>query len=215
MQILMMLIFLGVWLFILWFGSIALEASGMERSKARFQALSAITGTGFTTGEAEAVVNHPRRRRIITWLIVLGNTGIVAFLIVLILFVRGGLTAPSPLLIGVVSGVLLVLALSVWLGWMNKLTSAILALVRKKQPGFYEVSEMLHQAGGYGLVCFVLGKEARGTVLEDTGLLKQGITLLAIERGDTALPFPGAGERLLAGDRLLCYGRLEELAGLG
>ena len=52
MQVLVILGFLFTWLIVLWFGSIALEITGLERTKARFQALS-----GFTTGEAEAVVN--------------------------------------------------------------------------------------------------------------------------------------------------------------
>ena len=58
MQIVVMLIAAVVWLFIFWLGFVALEATGMERIKARFQALSAITGTGFTTREAESIVNH-------------------------------------------------------------------------------------------------------------------------------------------------------------
>src|SRR4030043_906617 len=102
MQIIGMLIFLFVWLLILWLGSIALEATGMERAKARFQALSALTGTGFTTREAESIVNHPRRRRIATWLIFLGSVGIITFILVMILYLRAGLNAPSPVLIVII-----------------------------------------------------------------------------------------------------------------
>ena len=40
--------------------SIALMMTGLEKKKARFQALSAFSGTGFTTKEAEAIVNHPQ-----------------------------------------------------------------------------------------------------------------------------------------------------------
>jgi hypothetical protein len=39
MPIGVMFIFLGLWLLVWWFGLIALEATGMERGKARFQAL--------------------------------------------------------------------------------------------------------------------------------------------------------------------------------
>jgi len=85
-QILVLLVFLIVWLFTFWLGAIALEITGMERSKARFQSLSALSGTGFTTSEAESIVNHPRRRRIATWLIFIGNTGIIAFILILILY---------------------------------------------------------------------------------------------------------------------------------
>lgn len=94
MQIAVMLFGAGVWLLVFWLGSTALEATGMERTKARFQALSAITGTGFTTREAESIVDHPKRRRIATWLILLGNMGIAAFIVGLILFVKTGMTAP-------------------------------------------------------------------------------------------------------------------------
>jgi len=57
--------------------SIALEHTGMERQRARFQARSAFTGAGFTTSESEQVVKHPVRRRIIMTLLLLGNAGVV------------------------------------------------------------------------------------------------------------------------------------------
>ena len=41
MQLELGFVYLAVWLMLLWLGSVALEATGMERSKAHFQALSA------------------------------------------------------------------------------------------------------------------------------------------------------------------------------
>ncbi|MCX6005379.1 MAG: potassium transporter TrkA, partial [Chloroflexi bacterium] len=55
-------LYLSIWLLMLWWGSVALEATGMQRSRAHFQALSALSGTGFTTKDSEAVVNHSVRR---------------------------------------------------------------------------------------------------------------------------------------------------------
>lgn len=57
--------------------AIALEHTGMERERARFQARSAFTGAGFTTSESEQVVKHPIRRKIIMTLLLLGNAGVV------------------------------------------------------------------------------------------------------------------------------------------
>jgi len=57
--------------------AVALMMTGLDEKRAKFQALSAFSGTGFTTKEAESVINHPRRRRIVTWLMILGNAGIV------------------------------------------------------------------------------------------------------------------------------------------
>ena len=59
-------------------GAIALMLTGMHYDQAKFQALSAFTATGFTTHEAEKVVNHPARRKIISWLMIGGYAGIVA-----------------------------------------------------------------------------------------------------------------------------------------
>ena len=57
--------------------SVALRITGLTEESARFQALSAFTGAGFTTRESETVVNYPIRRRIISLLITVGNLGLV------------------------------------------------------------------------------------------------------------------------------------------
>lgn len=61
-------------------GAKALEMTGVSRDAARFQALSAFFGAGFTTGESEMVVNHPVRRRVIRDLIIIGNIGVLSLL---------------------------------------------------------------------------------------------------------------------------------------
>lgn len=57
--------------------TVALTLTGLSREVARFQARSALSGTGFTTSEAEAVVNDPVRRRIVMALMLVGSAGIV------------------------------------------------------------------------------------------------------------------------------------------
>ncbi|WP_337954338.1 hypothetical protein [Aciduliprofundum sp. MAR08-339] len=47
------------------FGAVALEMTGLSREVATFQAQSAYTDVGFTTGESEYVMSHPVRRKII------------------------------------------------------------------------------------------------------------------------------------------------------
>ncbi|MGJ8695518.1 MAG: TrkA C-terminal domain-containing protein [Verrucomicrobiaceae bacterium] len=65
-------------------GTIALELTGMSQPVAQFQAASAFFGVGFTTKEAELVVDHPVRRRIILHLIVAGNIGLTSALATLL-----------------------------------------------------------------------------------------------------------------------------------
>ena len=69
--------------------AVALRLTGLPEHSARFQAISALTGTGFTTSEAEMIVNYPIRRRIIVVLMLFGNLGIVSVLSTLMIsFVR-------------------------------------------------------------------------------------------------------------------------------
>ena len=56
--------------------AMALMFTGLSREAARFQARSAFSGVGFTTVEAELIMNHPVRRKIIMLLMLLGNIGI-------------------------------------------------------------------------------------------------------------------------------------------
>jgi amino acid transporter len=217
MQIVFFLVGVVLWLFIFWIGSIALEATGMPRTKARFQVLSAITGTGFTTSEAEAIVNHPKRRKIATWLIFIGNTGVLAFIIVLLVFVRVGVRKPSPIQIGIVIAAIIAIFLLIKLGALDGLTNIILKLTRRKKPAsFLTTEEILHQAGGYSVTRLSIGQKdvPAGLTTKSTGLEERGITVLAIERGDTTLTFPKDDETLATGDYLLCYGKTAELSNI-
>ena len=62
-------------------GAIALMLTGINSEKAHFQALSAFTGTGFTTNESERTVNNKIRRRIISFLIIFGNGGLITLFV--------------------------------------------------------------------------------------------------------------------------------------
>ena len=85
MSVVLLIVFICVSYLIVRIGAIALEMTGMEKSRARFQALSVFSGTGITTREAEMVVGHPRRRKIVTYLMILGNAGIVSVIATFVL----------------------------------------------------------------------------------------------------------------------------------
>lgn len=216
MQFGIALVFLVVWLLILWFGAIALQASGMERRKARFQALSALTGSGFTTREAEDVVSHPRRRTIISWLMFFGNAGIVLFIIFIVFYLSTSFTSASPARIGITVAPIVVLLALIFSGATDKLGSKIAN--RWKRSGYFasELSstEILHQSGDYSAARLTIGSKSPevGCKISDTSLAKHEINILAIERGDKTLAFPEAGEVVQAGDHLLCYGKTAEIS---
>ena len=84
----------------------ALALTGLSHEAARFQARSAFTGTGFTTSEAEKVVDHPVRRRIILLLMTARSAGLVTIIITLILsFGTGAGRSQLLRLLGLAGGV--------------------------------------------------------------------------------------------------------------
>ena len=84
-----LLIVFAVSFFVVRIAAVALRLTGLPEQNARFQAMSALTGTGYTTTEAEMIVNYPIRRKIIAWLMIFGNLGIVSVLSTLMIsFVR-------------------------------------------------------------------------------------------------------------------------------
>jgi hypothetical protein len=214
MQIGVMFIFLGLWLLLWWLGSIALEATGMERSKARFQALSAFSGTGFTTQEAESIVNHPQRRRVAICLIFLGNAGIIAFLILLVLYIRAGMVWPSLILFAIIGGGLLILIFALWSGLVDKLTNAVLALIRKS--GVVPVLLILQREGDYAVARLRVteGTPLAGRSVKDAGFAKRDIVVLALTQDKRVLSIPTMKERLQPGDHVLCYGKLSAIKAL-
>jgi len=64
---------------------VIMRLTGLPESIARFQALSALTGTGFTTGESEMIVNYPIRRHVSMGLMIIGHLGLVALTSTLII----------------------------------------------------------------------------------------------------------------------------------
>ena len=219
MQPELMLVLLTIWLFVLWFGSIALEATGMERRKARFQAMSALTSTGFSTREAEDVVSHPRRRLIAGWLMFLGSVGIILFLLIFLVIIVVGVKPAkptSPVLIGILAIPPLVLMVLYWIGVLDKLATKIVNWMKRSAYFTAELSirEIIHRAGDYSVARLTIGRKAPevGCKISDTSLAKHKINILAIERGDKTLAFPEAKEVVLAGDHILCYGKTDKIS---
>ncbi|MGZ4452809.1 MAG: 30S ribosomal protein S6--L-glutamate ligase [Nocardioides sp.] len=76
-----------------------------------------------------------------------------------------------------------------------------------------DVRERLAVSTGYGVAELVVHGDADlvGVTLGDSGLRERDITVLTLHRGSMVIPNPNAGNILEAEDRLLCWGRLEEM----
>ena len=79
-----------------------------------------------------------------------------------------------------------------------------------------DVRQRLSVSSGYGVAEIVVYANADlvGTSLGDSGLPDRDITVLTLHRGTTVIPNPRRATVLEAGDRLLCFGKLEEMRSM-
>lgn len=86
--------------FVIKIGAAAFELTGLNSEQANFQSVSAFTGTGFTTREAELVTAHKDRRKVASVLMILGNAGFVTLIATLVTTINtsGPVTPIIPIL---------------------------------------------------------------------------------------------------------------------
>src|SRR5665648_545536 len=75
--------------------SIVLKTTGLDMKKARFQVISIITHTGFTTKESELITQHPLRRQIASMLMIISyvaQISLISILLNVLLMAKSGLS---------------------------------------------------------------------------------------------------------------------------
>lgn len=214
---LLLIILLSI--FVVRAGAVALTMTGLSPDVAQFQSLSAFTGTGFTTKEAETVVGHPARRNIISLVMLLGNAGLFSALAAVILsFSKAQDDELFTSIIGIAVGLAVLLVLSK-VRILNSILNSILQRVFKRVPTLRirDYEELLRVDRGYSIshVMIEQGTWLQDKTLRELAMISEGILVLSIERATgTTLGTPGPKTRLHADDVLLVYGRDEDLEGL-
>jgi hypothetical protein len=194
--------------------SVALVLTGLDQRRAWFQALSAFTGTGFTTREAESVVNHVTRRRIISALMLVGNVGIVTVIIAatsVIVHSEGPLISLNIILL--ILGAYIIYRIGNYKGFNQKWDQfARIHLIPRLYPYGNVVEEQFEVSADYGVV--------KAAVVPGSALAEQQISdlelgddmiVLGIQRGKRWISHPRSNEVVKSEDSLVVYGPLEDL----
>lgn len=215
-----LLIVLALSMLISRIATMILMHTGLSRGLAQFQARSAFTGVGYTTDEAEKIVSHPVRRRIVMLLMLLGNAGIVTSISSLLLaFISPADTVHWALRLGVLFGGI---ALLWWLAtsaWMDRAIArfTLRALNRWTRLDVRDYVSLLHLAGDYRVTELNVspGDWLANQTLAQLRLRQEGITVLGIQRQDGRyIGAPTGRYYIRAYDTLLLYGRTRILAEL-
>lgn len=200
-------------------GTMALVLTGLSKEVASFQARSAFLGVGFTTSEAEKVVAHPVRRRIIGTLMVLGYFGLGSGLVSVITVVTQ--SAPEDigrLFIVALTGVTAIAALfggRVFDPWIR--SGVKKALGERHGLLIHDYAELLRVDKGYSISNVQVADDSwlAGRSLRELRLTDEGIVVLNITRAEgITLATPGPDTVIEDGDQLLCYGLEEDLLAL-
>ena len=211
-----LLVVLLISLLITRIAAMALRLTGLSQETAAFQARSAFTGVGFTTTEAENIVGHPVRRRIVMLLMLLGNIGVGAVVATIVVS-----ASEEPTL----SGFLFLAAglIGVWLfarsriveRWLNKLIAwALLRFGDFKARDFVAVLQL---ENGYAVSELAVEPS---DWLADKSLLElklpaEGVLVLGIRQsGGKFIGAPTADTVIQPGDLMTVYGLTDRIAEL-
>ncbi|MCP1312171.1 TrkA C-terminal domain-containing protein [Paenibacillus tyrfis] len=189
-----------------------LIVTGLDNEIARFQAVSMLTSTGFTTKESELILRHPVRRKIGVFLILFG-----VFSLAVMISTLSNLLAQSfrvPQLTGVTLGFGAVL-----LAIKNKrIVNSLKRRFHKHLKQEFElhelpIEEVLYFTGSDLFTGISIGKGSAmaGRGLRDVCCPKEDINVLFVQRGDTKIRSGCLRLALQEGDILFVYGDKEAI----
>lgn len=217
--IVVLVIIISLNLLVIRIATAALVLTGMSREMARFQARSAFCTVGFTTSEAESVVSHPVRRRIIMILMLAGNVGFTSTIVTASFSFHGegtfGMAGRVLILAGMVTG-FWALSMSRWVdNLMFRVTSWMLSKFTTLEA--HDYTTLLGFGEGYCVMEIPVDPEdwLVGKNLGTLHLTDAGVVVLGIRRKTGEfVGSPGAGVYVRNGDTLVVYGTRPDIAAL-
>lgn len=221
LSLISLIVVLSISLLVTRIAAILLTYTGLSKDVAGFQARSAFTGVGFTTNEAESIVNHPVRRQIIRVLMLVGNAGVISAMASLILaFVGDGASSTGWWIkVLILFGSIAVL----WLVGSSKILErkleSVVHQIAKKYTSLKvrDYANLLHLSENYEIYELNVKEDdwLAGKDLRAADLRSEGINVLGIKKtnGDY-IGVPNGESVIEVGDNLLLYGREEVLKDL-
>ena len=192
-------------------GATALAMTGLSKDIASFQAHSAFSGVGFTTSEAEYVVNHPLRRRIIRILILLGNIGITSAIASLVFSFSNLKDSQEGIQrILVIFAFTLIVYLSSKINLIDIMVEKVIKwiLSRWTDLTIIDYDKLLAIDRGYSIANITVqeGEWLADKTLTELRLNREGILVLGIRRKNKYFGAPPPDSKVLPDDVITCYG---------
>ncbi|MCP3761575.1 TrkA C-terminal domain-containing protein [Domibacillus sp. A3M-37] len=194
---------------------IAFTLTGLEKEVARYQAISMLTGTGFTTDESQLIIDHPIRRRISMFLILFGAFSLAVIISAITNILSDDLRLNKLIMIS--AGLLIIFILGKT-PMTKKLFQNRFEYEMKKNLDISElpIKEALFLDEDDVVTDVVIEKNSRLDGKKVKDVFKEGwdVNLLFIKRGEMNIRKKLASETIQAGDKLYLYGNRQVIEDL-
>lgn len=196
--------------------SIVLKHTGLELSKARFQVISILTHTGFTTRESELIAQHPTRRKIASALMIVSYAAQITLITLLfnVLNQAAKNMLGTVIALGATTVFIIVVTQSRFLSErIDRMTEKLLKKRMKATNSSSRIEQVLNLSPEFSIYELIVDTDSFvcEKKLSELKLKEHFIQILKIDRGSEMIDFPQADTRLLAGDRLIVYGKIDSL----
>ncbi|MBN2852282.1 MAG: TrkA C-terminal domain-containing protein [Clostridia bacterium] len=217
------LLYIVILLIVLWLIieiiSIVLKITGLDLYKARFQVISMITHTGFTTRESELIVQHPLRRKIASVLMVISyiaQASLISLFFNAINNDQRRLVAIIAVL-GCVGLFVIMITRNKYLSKkFNRIVEKFIAGTIMKKTKSRSIDEVLKVSPGYAVYEILVSDNSQicNQTLASAKLKEQFIQVLKVDRGSETIDFPSANFIIKQGDVLIVYGKINSIKDL-
>jgi hypothetical protein len=187
------------------------QLTGLKEEISRFQVISLMTGTGFTTGESELILGHPVRRKLAAFLILFGAFSLAVIISSISNFLSNELHMKE--ILAIAGGVLLVFAV-LKLKWMRKRLSKLFSQEMKHKVELADLP--LREVFLKNKEDCVLNLHVYEKSLAVLGTLKSAvgdrdIVVLLIMRGEVVIRKKVYDTPIHGGDQILLFGNRREI----
>lgn len=211
-EMLFILLYLLIIVLVIEVSVIMFNITGLEKPVSRYQVISMLTGTGFTTDESQLIIDHPIRRKISAFLILFGAFSLAVIISAITNMLSNDLRLTELLVINAV--LLIILLIGKTPSLRNKLQGRFDYEMHKN----LDISELpiknalyLNENDVVTEVAIEEGSDLVGTEMLDLFEKEEDITLLFIKRGEINIRNTMHNESIQAGDDLFLYGNKEEI----
>lgn len=208
------IICLIIFLIIIDIFAVLFRLTGLSREKARFQVISLLTSTGYTTRESELITQHPIRRKLASALMVVSYVSTLTFISFLVNMLSNSLInikSLSAIILFVICAVLFFKSpiLEVLEDLIEHLVEKSY-LWRKSNPKYLN---FITKHRGYS-ICEVYLEESCdliGKSIKESKLSSIEIKVLSIDQGYEIINFPKPDYIFQENDKLMVYGNTKNI----